>query len=691
MKKIIILFLTILIFSETQSQILEYPSSPKQNILDTFYNKYIIHDDYRWLEDVRTNEVKDWLKAQNKLTRKYTGKAIARNNSLNMIKKYAYVRTDKVTKRGKYYFFFARRNKSATAGLYLQHSTNGPEVCIIDPNFISTRDKIDIKSFSLSKDSKYLAFQYNRNGSDWCEIAIRKLPSGSKLRDHLVGIKFSSIEWKGDGFFYSKYPNYGEFAEAIGEEIYYHKLGDDQSSDKLIFKRKDPTIQFRYKTSSDEQYLILREETKNYYNYFYIDYFSTKPYLRPLLMKQRSAFQLLDSHKGKLIVKSFKNNNNGNIVQIDPANPLEWKEIIPEYPYGILLATRMKTDRIICIYQSNQHPIIKIYDYKGKQLYALELPAAHSANGFYGDKDDEDLLFSISSYAIPELSYEFNTKTFERKAGKVVQITYNYKKFEIKSTTYFSKDSVKIPINIICKKGLKLDGNNPTLLKAYGGFGSIASPSFDPGLVYFLENGGVFAYANIRGGGDLGKQWAFSGRKLNKQNSFDDFNCAAEYLIKQGYTKPSKLAATGGSNGGLVVAASAIQRPDLYKVVVPVVGVMDMIRFEKFTVGALHNDEFGTIKDSTQFVNLLNYSPLHNIKEDINYPSMLIMTSENDDRVPPFHSYKFVARLQNRSAQINPILLRVEKNAGHNGAINYITRNKSRAAKYGFILENLKD
>lgn len=691
MKKNLLLFLVIILFTESQAQKLEYPISSKQTILDTFYNKYIVQDDYRWLEDVRSDRVKDWIKSQNKLSHKFTRRASIKNRALSSIKKFAYVISENVYKRGQFYFFFARRNNMATPGLYIQESINGHSSCIIDPNFISRKDKIDIKSFALSKDSKYLAFQFNRNGSDWCEIGLRKLPSGKKLKDHLVGIKFSSIEWKGDGFFYSKYPNHGEFAEAIGEEIYYHKLGDEQANDKLIFKRKDPSIQFQYNTSSDEQYLILREETKNYFNYFYIDYFSEKPYLRPLLMKQRTAFQFLDSHDGKLIVKSFKNNNNGNIVEIDPTNPLKWKEIIPEYPHGILIANRLKTDRIICIYQSNQHPIIKIFDYQGKQLYALELPDAHSASGFYGDKEDDNLLFSISSYVIPSLSYELNTKTFERKPGKVVQVTYSYKKFEIKPSTYISKDGTEIPINIICKKGLKLNGNNPTLLKAYGGFGSIASPSFDPGLVYFLENGGVFAYANIRGGGDLGKKWALSGRKLNKQNSFDDFNSAAEYLIKQGYTKPGKLAATGGSNGGLIVAAAVVQRPDLYKLVVPVVGVMDMIRFEKFTVGALHNDEYGSIQDSTQFVNLLNYSPLHNIKEDINYPSMLIMTSENDDRVPPFHSYKFVARLQNRKAQTNPILLRVEKNAGHNGAINYLMQNKKRAAMYGFIIETLKD
>lgn len=691
MMKLILTFQFVFLFIILNAQQIEYPQCPKHTVIDTFFNDYFIHDDYRWLEDIRTDRVKEWIKDQNTLSRKYTRKASAKNNCLNMIDKYGTVLGGNASKRGKYYFFYARRNGHATPGLYLQETINGHEYCIVDPNFISSKDKVAIRGFSLSKNSEYLAYQFNRNGSDWCEINVIKLPSGNKFKDHLTGIKFSSIEWKGNGFFYSKYPKSDKFTEAIGEEIYYHKLGDEQAMDQLIFKRKDPTIQFQYSVSSDEQFLFLREETKHYFNYFYIDYFAKKPYLRPLLMKQRSGFGLLDSHNGKLIIRNLKKNNNGSIVEIDPAHPFKWREIIPEYQHGILLSTRIKSDRIICIYQSNQHPILKIFDFQGKQLYALEMPEGHSADGFYGEKDDENLLFGLSSYTIPHISYEFNTKNFERKPGEVVQITFNYKNFVTKSVTYFSTDSVEVPMNIVYKKGIKLEGNNPTLLKAYGGFGSVASPSFDPGLVYFLEKGGIFAYANIRGGGDLGKQWAYHGRHLYKQNSFDDFNAAAEYLIKEGYTNPKKLAATGASNGGLIVAASAIQRPNLYAAVVPVVGVLDMIRFEKFTVGAMHHDEFGTVTDSIDFVNLLSYSPLHNIKEDVNYPSMLIMTSENDERVPPFHSYKFVAQLQNRSVQTNPILLRVEKNAGHSGAINHLNKNKAKADMYGFILECLKD
>ena len=690
MRKLILACLFTFLYLIPHAQNIEYPQCPKHSVIDTFFHDYIIQDDYRWLEDVRTEQVKEWIKDQNTLANKYTRKASARNNSLNLIKKYGTVLGGNATKRGKYYFFYARRNDHATPGLYLQESLNGYEHCLVDPNFISTKDKIDIRDYSLSKNSQYLAYQFNRNGRDWCEINVIKLPSGKKTKNHLTNIKFSTIEWKGDGFFYSKYPKLSEFAEANGGEIYYHKLGDDQSLDQLIFKRKDPTIQFRYQVSSDEQFLILREETKYYFNYFYIDYFAQKPYLRPLLMKQRTGFGLLDSHNGKLIIRNTKKNNNGNIVEIDPANPYKWREIIPEYQHGILLSTRIKSDRIICIYQRNQQPILKIFDFHGKELYTLEMPVGHSVDGFDGEKYDENLLFGLSSYTIPKISYEFNTKSFKRKPGKEVQITFDFKKYETKAVKYFSKDGVEIPMNIVYKKGIKLDGNNPTLLKAYGGFGVVSSPSFDPGLVYFLEQGGVYAFANIRGGGDLGKYWALSGRHLYKQNSFDDFNAAAEYLIKEGYTNPKKLAATGSSNGGLIVAAASIQRPDLYAAVVPIVGVLDMIRFEKFTVGAFHHDEFGTITDSTDFVNLLSYSPLHNIKKEVNYPSMLVMTSENDERVPPFHSYKFVAQLQNRPAQTNPILLRVEKNAGHSGAHNYLKRNKTKADMYGFILECLK-
>ena len=376
-------------------------------------------------------------------------------------------------------------------------------------------------------------------------------------------------------------------------------------------------------------------------------------------------------------------------MEIDPLKPFNWREIAPDYTESLLQNVIPFDDRIVAVYQNNQHPIITVFDYSGAVLYNLKLPVATSVDGFSGQGTDEELLYSFKSYTIPPVVYKFNIKTFKSELTKQTSVTFGWKNIEYKEVEYLSKDSVLVPMILVYEKGIKMDGTNPTILEAYGGFGIVAQPSFDPGIVYFIKHGGIYAFANIRGGGDKGKDWARKGRGIYKQNSLDDFISAAEYLIQNKYTSKEKLASTGSSNGGLVVAATAIQRPDLFKAVVPVVAPLDMLRFEKFTVGHWHTDEYGTVKDSLSFTKLLNYSPYQNVKEGINYPSMLVITSDNDDRVPPFHSYKFVAKLQNRSIQKNPVILKVEKKSGHNGASTLLAGVKEKADIYGFIMYEL--
>lgn len=687
--KVFTVLALIVSFKVTKAQNIEYPHCPKHTVTDTFFNKYSVSENYRWLENVRNDSVVKWIEEENKLARKFLSRASAKYSCKTLIDKYDYVIMDYPVKAGKYYFSMMRRNDLASSGLYMGTTPKDIDQLLIDPNFNNNGDKVNISSYSVSKDSKYLAYTISRNGTDWREIKTVKLPSGSKMKDHLKGVKFTALTWKGDGFFYSRFPDVGEFYATIGEEIYYHKLGDVQANDQLIFKRKDPTIQFSYQTTSDERFFILREKTRKYYNYFFIDYHSENPYLRPLLMKQKSGISIVDSHNDKLIAVTGKNTNGGMVVEIDPYNPTKWRLVVPEANNAVLTECIAKTDRILLIYQSNQHPIFKIFDYNGQPLYNLELPEASSIDGFYGEKEDDELYFFMERYTVPPLSYIFNTKTYERKFGEKVQVTFNFKNYNHKSIMYPINDSISVPMNLVYKKGIKLDGNNPCLLKVYGGFGSISSPSFDSGIIYFIEHGGVFAYANVRGSGDLGKAWVKAGRRLNKQNTINDVHSAAEFLIHEGYTSKGKIAIHGASHGGLIVAAAAIQRPDLYAAAIPEVAVTDMIRFEKFTVGSVHKSEFGTITDPLDFVNLKSYSPLHNIKKDVNYPAMLVMTSENDDRVPPFHSYKFVAELQNRKAQTNPILLRVEKKAGHYGGINQISEIREKADMYGFLMKIL--
>lgn len=675
------------------SQEIEFPKAKKTTIIDTFFNNYIVKDEYRWMEDIHNSDLLDWINAQNEISSKQLQKAFNKNGTYNLIDKYFYTEYSRPTKKGNYYFRYAYYNNLGVPALFYKSKLNYEYEILVDPNFISKKEEISLKGYYVSKNSEYLAYQYSRNGSDWAEVQAINLDTKIHLKDHLNNIKFSSIEWKDDGFFYSRYPKTDKFSPTLGEEVYYHKLGTEQTEDQLIFKRKNPKIQFSFVVSSNERFFILKEKNEDtgIINIFYIDYASQNPSLKPLLMNQRDDFNIIESKNGKLIARTNLNSNTSFVVEIDPNNPLNIREIIPPYDKSILLEVKALTDKIIAVYQCNQRPFITVYDYSGKLLYSLEMPIATSIGGFSGNMNDTELIFYFTSFTLPPVVYKFNTISFERTLLERTGVSFDYKDIVYDEIEYYSSDSIKIPMFIIHNKDTKLDGTNPTILKTYGGFGSIVSPGYDPGIIYFLKKGGILAYANIRGGGDYGHEWHEAGRRLNKQNSFDDVIAAAEFLIEKKYTSSEKLAITGASNGGLVAAAVTLQRPDLFKLAVPVVGAYDMLRFEKFTVGNLHIDEFGTVNDSTDFINLLSYSPLHNIKEEINYPGMLVITSDNDERVPPFHSYKFVAKLQNREAQKNPILLKVEKNAGHYGSIGLLDSVKKKAEFYGYIYKYLTD
>ena len=691
MKRFNFLYLVPFIISTAHGQGFNYPVSPKENTQETYFNRFTISDDYQWLENFKSQKVKKWVEAQHEVSIPFLKKAQTKNNTFLLINKYAYARYSHPRKMGKYYFSLGHFDANETPGLFYKESFHVSQRVLVDPNLINTREKISIKNFAVSKDSELLAFQFNRNGSDWTEIKVVSLRNGAFRKDHLTNIKFSNIAWKDDGFFYTTYPATDKTGQTIGQKVYYHKIGTDQQDDQLIFERINPYLYFKFQTTSDERYFVLKEydDKAGKINVFFIDYAEPKPILKPLLRNLKHDIDFLDSQYGKFIVTTTQQDNNGSILEIDPANPLKWKSIASNFTKAILLDVVPLKDKIIATYQTNQRPLVTVFNYSGEILYNLELPVGTSVNGFIGNPEDEEFLFNLSSYLFPPIVYSFNVNTYQKKVTDQTRINYTTDDLELKETEATAKDGTKIPLLLAYKKGLKLNGSNPTILSAYGGFGSVVMPSFDPGIVYFIKQGGIYAFANIRGGGDLGLLWAEQGKGSRKQTSFNDFVSSAEFLIKEGYTSPAKLAATGASNGGLVVAASAIQRPDLFKAVVPVVAPLDMIRFEKFTAGHFWADEYGTASDSSSFKCLYSYSPFHNIKEDVNYPAMLIMTSDNDDRVVPSHSYKFAARMQNRPAQKNPILLRVEKNAGHYGAITINSKVDEKANMYAFIWEML--
>lgn len=672
------------------AQTINYPETIKKNIADTFFH-HVVKDEYRWLEEMNNPECKNWVEKQNELTTRVLNSAASKYSSYQSMERYAKVIYDNPQRFGDYYFTYAFFDKISLPALFVQSSLKDDPTVLVDPNFISLKDNISIRNYATSKDSKYLAYQFSRNGSDWGEIKVVNIKTGVHKSDHLVNVKFSSIYWKDRGFYYSTFPGHG-MEKTQGQEVYYHQLDTEQKEDKLIFKRSgNPDALFDIKTTSDERFLIIKEvdEAKKIINFFYMDFHSQTPVLLPLLTKLsfKDDLTILDNLGDDLIAKSSKGVNNGMIVSINPSNPREWKAFIPEYSTALLLEVKLLEDKIITVYQSNRRQQIVFFDYQGKELSAIELPFGFSVSGFNGNRTDKKILFSYEGYTQPKVVYILDTETFEMKPLRTTMVNFDYTLYETTEIEFESFDGTKVPLSVVSKKGINIKGNNPMLLKAYGGFGIIEEPDYSPGIVHFLNEGGVFVFAGIRGGGDKGKQWMKQGRGKNINNSFGDFIAAAEYLIKEGYTSPDKLAITGGSNGGLVVGVAMTQRPDLFKVAVPVVAPMDMIRFENFTIGHWHTDEYGSVKDSLGFNLIFSYSPLHNIKDSVNYPATLIMTSAFDDRVPPLHSYKFAAKLQNRNSQTNPVLLRVEMGAGHNGAFSSVKRYmKQDAAMYDFIL-----
>lgn len=671
-----------------------FPNANKETVIDTFFNTAVL-DDYRWLESTHTPACIDWLESQSKFAKEELRKTSTKINSYTAIDRLAYVRCENPRKEGDCYFTYAFYNNVSAPALYVKNSLRDNAQLLVDPNFISTKDNINLRQYNASSDSKYLAYLFSRNGSDWGEIKVVNIRTGNHLDDHLKRVKFSSIAWRGNGFYYSVFPEH-EFEESKGQEVYYHELNTDQSADKLIFRRtSNPRAFFDVSTTSDERFMLLREvdEEKAMVNIFYIDFQSATPSLLPLLTRltPNEDVEILDNHGDDLIARTYKDVNNGMIVSFNVANPRQWKVLVPEYSSALLQEVKVLENKIIAIYQSDGKQQVDFFDFSGKLLGAIKLPFGISVNGLNGERTDKQLLMSYEGYTQPKVVYVLDTETLETKPLSATVVNFDYTQFETKELNYTSFDGTVVPMCFVYKKGTELRANNPTILKAYGGFGVVDSPNFDAGIVHFLNEGGLFVFANIRGGGDKGKEWAEQGSGANKPNSFKDFISAAEFLIAEGYTSPQKLAITGASNGGLVVGVAMTQRPDLFRVAVPVVAPFDMIRFGNFTIGHLHSDEYGNVNNKTGFENLFEYSPLHNVKEDVNYPATLIMTSEFDDRVPPFHAYKFAAKLQNRAAQQNAVLLRVEKGAGHYGANSSLSSALREAADvYDFILYHLK-
>lgn len=693
--------LLIFAFSFVHLQIIAqfpYPVSKKVNQSDTFFGK-IISDPYRWLENQTSSEVKQWVNEQSQLVENYFKKIPNSFSIEERIRKNTFYSEEAYTKKGDYYFKVRYRFKGESFVFYYTdniYSDDWEELHVVKDLNIGANEHVVLDNYSVSKNSEYLAFTFDRNGSDWKEIKVVNLKKSKNLADHLYDVRFSDIVWNGDGFYYTRFDqpyDSTKYTEQIkNAKLYYHKLGTKQESDSLIFKRNDSPYNFFHPTiTADGRYLIIEDynHRTNIFNYYYSDLIDKEQAaLKPLVRNSTTNLIYLGGKENELFFATNVSGVFGSVVCINPQAPQKWKLKINAIEGVRFKSAYYYEEQFFVVGIYNQEENIIIFDKSGtpKKTVNLAFGSHYAFRGY--DNKNKLLLFGYQSYLHPPALIGMDVETGKFKTLASAKVNYEFDDYEVKKYLYKSDTSI-VPLLVMQKKNVVLDGNNPVLLEFYGGYGTSSEPYFDPAKIMFIESGGIYAYAMIRGGGEKGQYWHVDAIKLKKQNSITDIVKGVEFLIEKKYTNPSKIAISGGSHGGLLAAAAAIQRPDLFAAVIPKVGIYDMIRFENFTIGSLHQDEYGTVKDSLDFFNLLSYSPIHNVKSGIKYPAMLIMTSEYDDRVPPLHSYKLTATMQELASKDKPILLRIEKNSGHNGSRGYDQYIKESLDFYSFIFHNL--
>lgn len=682
------LFFTTVVFSQ------QFPIAKKTPSTETKHG-ISYTDEYNWLENMRSEEVSQWVDQQNAWTESHKVAIEKSYNILSKIREYDTRTTYSLPDRkGKYFYSLLRKDKKKAASLFFMKTLDDEPIEIVNPTKIYPESNVNVYDFFPSRNSAYLAYKISINGSDRQEIRFVDLFKNRDLDDVLEQVKFSQVAWNGDrGIFYKKNSNTDFFAKDSTFKLFYHKLGTKQIEDELVFDASKNEGDIWFFTNKNKLFLVEtnKEETKRTFYHATID---TNNFTLAKLFEDDIYFKFLNYHSGRIYYSS-KEYNWGDVKSFAVSNKDDQKSIIPQLYNNLLMHAYFTEHYIICKYKNSGANFFNFYNYDGTFVRKIDVPSGMDVVYDYYDEETRDFYFGVYSYVLPFRNFKINILTGAEQPffsannrAKATLFPINY--FETKTISYQSRDNVMIPITIIYKKGMLLDGNNPTLLKAYGGFGVVSSPSYDTGLLYFLEKGGVFAYPEIRGGGEKGKKWHTDGKGLTKMNTFNDFIDAAEFLIKEKYTSANKLAITGASQGGLLVGVAMTKRPDLFKVAIPKVGLFDMVKFQNYTTGKYWLDEYGDGEKENEYKNLLDFSPFHNIKEDVNYPTTLIITSENDDRVPPLHSYKFAAKLQNRAAQKNPIYLKTIKQAGHYG--NYSTYEKrlnETADFYNFLLYHL--
>lgn len=676
-KKILYL---LLLSANLSAQTFTYPVAKMDTVTDRYFGSTVA-DPYRWLEYDSLENTRQWLREEKDLSEKYLAKLKRKYTPEIQLGRNSYVMLGTIHKSGGYYFDYVTTilqeqrvsiYQEEKTCLYIKKGINDEGREIVDPSDFKNKvnDKVRITDFAVSPDNTYLAFSLSRRGSDWQEIRVKDIKSFRNEADVVTGVKFSSIGWSNDGFFYLRYPQKGDIYKEVNTDaaVWYHQLGTEQTEDKLIYADPEhPHANVRFNVTGRHLIIYNSASSSNIPEVRVLKMDLSKPFpanIDTLIYTHNAGYYaVIGMYNKRFLVNTTFNAPRGQLALYNKDRINDAAEFIPEYK-EVLHEAHIIGNKVVCTYLKDIDYMSVTFDSTGRAVNKIDFPVGCSAHGFEGTAHDSETLFYVNSFLHPAVVYKYNINTLATDVLKTTQVLYNSEDFDMEKVYYYSKDSEKIPMIIAYRNGMQHNGKTPAILYGYGGFGVVTTPFFDKGFISFLQNGGIIALPCLRGGGEFGDDWHKKGKGLNKQNVVDDFIAAADYLVHEKYTTNEKLAIMGGSHGGMLVAAAINQRPDVCKVAIADKGVYDMLRYQNYTVGRSLVSEFGSSKDSAQFGNLLKYSPLHNVR-DPSYPAVLVITGDHDDRAVPLHSYKYAAAMQKKNKSDNPVFLYVEKNAGH--------------------------
>jgi len=679
---------------------LTYPVTKKGTQTDDYHGTQIA-DPYRWLEDANSVETRDWVTAQNKVTQAYLGQIPQRDAIRERLTKlWNYERYSVPYKEGGRYFYSRNDGLQNQAVLYTMADLADTPRVLLDPNKLAVDGTVALAGTAVSPNGSLLAYGTAASGSDWNEWKVRDIATGRDLADHLKWVKFSQTAWTrdGKGFFYSRYDAPQEATKLADvnyfQKLYYHKIGTQQAADTLVYDRPDEKEWgFRAQTTDDGRYLLITatKGTAHKYRVFYKDLTKPGAKVMPLIDNFDAAYEFIDNVGAVFYFNTDRKAPRQRVVAIDTRKPAEanWKVIVPEQA-ETLVEARMLNQQIVTEYLADARSMVKVVDLTGKPVREITLPGIGSVSGFSGKRGDTETFYSFTGFTNPTTIYRLDMASGKSDIFRQPKVDFDPGQYETRQQFFTSRDGTKVPMFIVAKKGIKLDGTNPTYLYGYGGFNISMTPAFSPANLAWMEMGGVYASVNLRGGGEYGEAWHMAGTRLQKQNVFDDFIGAAEWLVENKVTSPQKLAIGGGSNGGLLVGAALTQRPELFAAAIPQVGVMDMLRFHKFTIGWAWTSDYGSSENPDEFKALVKYSPLHNLKPGTCYPATMITTADHDDRVVPAHSFKFAAAEQAAQGGSAPVIIRIDTKAGHGAGKPTTKQIEEVADRWGFLVKNLK-